>query len=103
MNRKEMLRRIKAGDKPIDIFIDKWIDILEGIGYDLLSNNCATCELYKFPYHNCPLDVYKIISDNLQGGCGGYYHTGNMKYYDKQCMLSFLYAVKEEMIKDGVY
>lgn len=71
MNRKTMLKRLKAGDDPIDVSISKWQDIrkkveqgkivdLDSIGGD----NCALCHLFhatensisgRVPCGECPL------------------------------------------------
>ena len=101
MNRKEMIRRIKAGDKPIDISIDKWVDILEGSGYDLSGSNCACCNVFGW-CGKCPINDYEM--DKKRTGCAGIYDALRVfTYEDKQCMLSLLYVIKEQTIKDGVY
>jgi len=57
MKREEMLRRLKDGEDPLELSIEKWEDIvkhLESIGslldYDESlddgAENCALCELY---------------------------------------------------------
>ena len=106
MKREEMIRRIKAGDKPIDVVITKWENVLEGTGKDEAGNNCAFCYVHHHMHTcgDCDLNFYGVDYDfAIDGGCGGFYRIDDMTYIDKQYMLSFLYAVKEEMIKDGVY
>ena len=111
MNRKEVIRRMEASEKPIDLSIEKWEQILEGTGRDKQGSNCALCRYHNnlTNYESCFFGdnkcvLYKYESDwDDDGGCGGFYHAFTMTYIQKQYMLSFLYAVKEEMIKDGVY
>jgi hypothetical protein len=55
-----MLKRLKAGYNPIDISIEKWVDIKEtGNWTETGSDNCALCEVYHnksaFSCPNCPL------------------------------------------------
>ena len=111
MNHKEVVRRMEAGEKPIDLSIEKWEQILEGTGRDKCGSNCALCQYHNnlhaytscfFGDDKCVLYKYESITRG-GGGCGGFYHCFTMTYIQKQCMLSFLYAVKEEMIKNGVY
>ena len=44
MKRKEMLARLKKGEDPLELAIQKWKDIVEGKGKDLQDDNCALCE-----------------------------------------------------------
>ena len=53
MNRTEMLRRLKKGEDPLEISIQKWQDIVDGKGKDLGSNNCALCEKFNNSEFNC--------------------------------------------------
>ncbi len=45
MNRQEMLNRLRAGEKPLEISIQKWQDIVDGTGINEAANNCALCEI----------------------------------------------------------
>lgn len=44
MKREEMLKRLKAGESPLELSIEKWQDIVDGKGEDQSSLNCALCE-----------------------------------------------------------
>ena len=44
MKRKEMLARLKKGEDPLELSIEKWQDIVDGKGEDLQYANCALCE-----------------------------------------------------------
>lgn len=41
-----MLKRLKAGEDPLELSIQKWQDIVDGKGEDDGSENCALCEVY---------------------------------------------------------
>lgn len=45
LNRKEMLARLEKGEDALELSIEKWQDIVDGKGEDLLSQNCALCEI----------------------------------------------------------
>lgn len=55
MNKKEMIKQLKRGIHPIDVTIQKWIDILNEVSvnrlrtrhqYDEGQSNCALCYVY---------------------------------------------------------
>jgi len=47
MNRKEMLARLKAGENPLEVSIQKWVDLSNSrITYSVGQSNCALCELH---------------------------------------------------------
>jgi len=57
MNREEMLRRLRAGEDPLDLSIKKWEDIVSCLSrvqsagkfdyaLDVAGRNCALCEVY---------------------------------------------------------
>ena len=52
MNTEEMLKRLQAGESPLEVSIQKWKDIVEGIGIDLAQQNCALCQIY-YKYQHC--------------------------------------------------
>ena len=56
MNRKDMLKRLEAGEDPLELSIEKWRDIVDGKGCDYGSNNCALCEIVDHCY-SCPVNV----------------------------------------------
>ncbi len=47
MKQREMLRRLKAGENPLELSIQKWQDIVNGKGKDDAELNCALCEVYR--------------------------------------------------------
>lgn len=40
-----MLRRLEAGEDPLELSIQKWQDIVDGKGTNDLGKNCALCEV----------------------------------------------------------
>ena len=54
MDRKEMLARLKKGEDPLELSIEKWKDIVEGKGEDVATLNCALCEVHK-DCKTCPI------------------------------------------------
>ena len=46
MDREEMLIRLKKGEEPLEIAIQKWQDIVDGTGSNEDSYNCALCEVH---------------------------------------------------------
>ena len=57
MNREEMLKRLRKGEDPLDLSIQKWRDIVDGKGVDDGMKNCALCEKFnKFEgCYGCPV------------------------------------------------
>jgi len=60
MNRQEMIERLSEGEKPIDVSIEKWKDIVRQIkqGFELDHieyhvKTCALCELYYDSENEC--------------------------------------------------
>jgi len=47
LDRKEMLKRLKAKEDSLEISIAKWVELAEGNGEDQADLNCALCETYK--------------------------------------------------------
>ena len=54
MDRKEMLARLKKGENPLELAIQKWRDIVEGKGKDEGVYNCALCEVHE-DCETCPI------------------------------------------------
>ena len=54
MNRTEMLRRLKNGEDPLEVAIQKWQDIVDGKGEADGYGNCALCEVNHDSIHACP-------------------------------------------------
>ena len=68
MTREEMLKRLKAGEDPLDLSIEKWKDIVEHLNQiskieeynkelQQGANNCALCEVYGYSYEHCPVYI----------------------------------------------
>ena len=70
MTREEMLKRLKKGEDPLELSIQKWQDIVDGKGKDEKAANCALCRVYcrtsycqisrneKCPVGNCSSTPY---------------------------------------------
>ena len=87
MDREEMLARLKAGEDPLELSIEKWQDIVEGKGDDLTIENCALCEL-----HNHAED-----DDCLE--CPIYQATGQRYCYGTPYQSYCLSSDKEKLLK----
>lgn len=46
MDKKEMSARLKKGEDPLELAIEKWQDIVEGKGKEEGWQNCALCARY---------------------------------------------------------
>lgn len=61
MNREEMLARLKKGEDPLELSIEKWEDVVDkGLDADQGWENCALCEKYfpsgcSDPCKGCPI------------------------------------------------
>lgn len=55
MDRKEMLERLARGDPALEVSIQKWQDIVDGVGEDMGAANCALCEVAGFTCLNCKI------------------------------------------------
>lgn len=47
MDRETMILRLKQGENPLKLTIEKWQDIVTGKGKDNCRDNCALCETYR--------------------------------------------------------
>ena len=87
MNREEMLRRLRTGEDPLDLSIEKWKDIVNhlseiqrvedfNIELEEGANNCALCEV-----HSCY--VCPIYEQTGRRGCYGtpYYEFKKALFY----------------------
>lgn len=65
MERQEMLDRLSAGEGPLALSIEKWADIINRVGRDLLTENCALCVRYfNQGCEGCP--VYDFVKSTLK-------------------------------------
>jgi hypothetical protein len=62
MNRREMLQRLKDGESPLEVSIQKWQDIVDGTGINESSDNCALCETTDTTCDNCLIQIKTGIS-----------------------------------------
>jgi len=78
MNRTEMLKRLEAGEDPLDLSIEKWEDIYYRGTYDEGTFNCALCEIF---FSNCCAEcvIYQYTDEHA---CLG---TPYEKWYKHQC------------------
>ena len=116
MNREEMLKRLKAGEDPLDLSIEKWKDIVdclnqiqqvEEFGEELEAgrDNCALCEVYR-NCHLCPVSEW-----THKKGCVGTPYddfklvrrVGDLKTMRiaAEQELEFLISLKKELNKEG--
>lgn len=101
MEREEMISRLKAGEKPIDLSIQKWIDIRDGKGEDFSEKNCACCHtLDDCP--DCPIEQYQRkhseFNEEEEFDMCSYMDDENASEY-----INFMRKVRRWMIKEGRY
>jgi len=65
MEREDMLERLKAGEDPLDLSIEKWQDIINGEGRDGAGANCALCETIDMGCKGC------VVNEDTGNGCHG--------------------------------
>ena len=109
-----MIKRLDAGEKAIDLSIEKFGDILNGIGHDLSGencaccyvdgdNNCSTCDIYR--YEEEQLKINGSLKDNVDNFeynlCANLpdeTDTKGLKY-----VIKYLNRVKQWLIEKGEY
>lgn len=101
MNRKTMLARLKAGEDPLELSIEKWRDIVDGKGRDSGESNCALCETHKEGYRvNC--EECRIYIETGQHSCDGtpqeryVWAKGKEKEELARAELEFLKSLRKE-------
>lgn len=72
MKRKTMIARLKKGEDPLEVAIQKWQDIVDGKGEDNDSKNCALCYTAE-DCEDCPV----VTRGGGMSGCDG---TPYVKY-----------------------
>ena len=98
MNREDVGAGLEAGEKPIDLAIQKWREIKAGIGEDKGGENCALCVTYDCD--DCPLCKY--WEDWQCDTEDSPYHIWQ-RDLDAGPMLEALEEVKEWMVEEGIY
>jgi len=80
MTRDEMLARLEKGDDPLDVSIDKWLDMVKKPTDNSGSQTCALCETYLFQgCLGCPANpTPKKTIEPDEDCCGGFW----VVYYD---------------------
>jgi len=113
MTPEEMFKRLKAGEDPLDLSIEKWVDIVEHLNkitrfeeynwrLELGSFNCALCQIYsRYICNGCP-----IKKASGHSGCNETPHrsfhkawlTKNLESMRKAAIaeLEFLKSLKEQ-------
>ncbi len=71
MNRTQMLERLKNGEDPLELSIQKWQDIVDGTGIDDMSNNCALCEVMAQIESGNECDPCPVCRFTTQAQCDG--------------------------------
>jgi len=89
MNKYEMLYRLKKGEGPLELSIQKWEDIVKGKGENEGSENCGLCKrfygsVWGFHCHRCP-----IMKHTGSPFCRG------TPYRNAKAELNFLKSFKE--------
>ena len=105
----EMKKRLKKGEKAIDLTIEKWRDIVDKKGIDEGSFNCALCQIGKdrkdrfdIPIcTNCPLFKYGTACGSNKSTYVTYSYKPTKK--NAQAMVDELESVRRKMIKFGEY
>lgn len=102
MERDDMIRRLDAGEKAIDLTIEKWEDMLDGTGIDEGGDNCACCYVHDGTWcHNCAIDRYETEIEGSSSFCGTLPHeTDKVGIKD---VIEYLKRVKHWMIEKGEY
>jgi len=98
MNREEMLARLKKGEDPLELSIEKWQDIVDGKGEELGEDNCALCQVSKVICSDCP--VFKKTKQ--EACCGTPYSDFTSTYEEDERKklakkeLAFLKSLRKE-------
>ena len=97
-----MIRRLDAGEKAIDLTIEKWEDMFNGTGIDEGGDNCACCYVYEGAWcHTCAIHRYEIETEGSSHFCGDLPHeTDKVGIKD---VIEYLKRVKQWMIEKGEY
>lgn len=108
MERDDMIRRLDAGEKAIDLSIEKFEDMFDDTGYDDGGDNCACC--YVDDFHGCQTcPIYKYEEEEQIKGrlCNNLRLCSNLpdetdKVGIKE-VIEYLKRVKQWMIEKGEY
>jgi len=114
MNREEMLRRLKAGEDPLDLSIEKWEDIVNHLksirrasdfdeSLEAQGDNCALCEVHE-GCRSCP--VCKRTGRENCSGTPYWEFRLAWRRYDLRAMriaaereLEFLISLKKQLME----
>lgn len=97
MERDDMIRRLDAGEKAIDLSIEKLEDIFNDTGFDDGGDNCACC--YVDNENNCstcPIKKYDEEQERLSDSC-----DVNIDY-DDAFDFHFCRSLPNETDKEGI-
>ena len=114
MNREEMLRRLKAGEDPLDLSIEKWEDIVNHLksirrasdfdeSLEAQGDNCGLCEVHE-GCRSCP--VCKRTGRENCSGTPYWEFRLAWRRYDLRAMriaaereLEFLISLKKQLME----
>lgn len=95
MTRKEMLQRLEKNADLLDLAIQKWQDIVLGIGTDEGADNCALCEVYTIEDGTCTEEC-PIMEDTNRMGCKGTPYPSSND--NGMAMLEYLKSLKRKSL-----
>jgi len=82
MDRREMLRRLDAGEDPLDVEIEIWQEEVDDVKEDIYEKRSALCE------------AAAGFCDRCLIGAKGYYACDGAQYFD--CVLGYALALSEK-------
>jgi len=115
MNREQMIEELKKGKQPIDVSIQKWVDILNTHSVNRLrarhqfdegKSNCALCYVFE-DCKLCPIFLkYKVKCDGSKSRNNRKYKKDFYSQYrdtgNAQIMVDMLNSIKHGEIKHAV-
>ena len=97
MNREEMIRRLDAGEDPLEVSIVKWEEQRDcDVGLDLSPDTCALCHTQPIP-RSCLICTIRNYTGH--SGCTGTPYSDyvcNPTKYNAGRMVMFLKSLREE-------
>lgn len=93
MDREEMIRRLDAGEDPLEVSIVKWEEIRDGSTGGIKSSTCALCWNCNEHCNKCV--VYKDTGRRVCHGTPWYDYARNKTKYSAGRMVMFLKSLRE--------
>ncbi len=109
MKHDDMVRRLDAGEKAIDLTVEKWGDIFNDIGTDEGGDNCACCysDMSSTETRDCETCHIRKYELEHKDNAFPYGLCGNLPYEedkeDVKKVIKYLNKVKDWMIEKGEY